>query len=85
MSIMVDYIPTHDEYIPTHDRDLDLWIVQLDGLIKHALQLREENVMKYKRNVKKAFEMGLNMMVLLMKAMLNDMKKEKDAPKARSK
>jgi len=65
------------EYIPTHDRDLDLWIVQLDGLIKHALRIRDENVMKYKKNVKKAFEMGLNMQVLLMKAMLNDMIKEK--------
>jgi hypothetical protein len=65
------------EYIPTHDRDLDLWIVQLDGLIKHALRIRDENVMKYKKNVKKAFEMGLNMQVLLMKAMLNDMVAEK--------
>jgi len=69
------------EYIPTHDRDLDLWIVQLDGLVKHALRIRDENVMKYKKNVKKAFEMGLNMQVLLMKAMLNDMIKEKDTIK----
>jgi len=69
------------DYIPTHDRDLDLWIVQLDGLIKHALRIRDENVMKYKKNVKKAFEMGLNMQVLLMKAMLNDMIKEKDTIK----
>ena len=66
------------EYIPTHDRDLDLWIVQLDGLIKHALRIRDENVMKYKKNVKKAFEMGLNMQVLLMKAMLNDMVAKKN-------
>ncbi len=65
------------DYIPTHDRDLDLWIVQLDGLIKHALRLRDDNVMKYKRNMKKAFDMGLNMMVLLMRAMLDDMIKEK--------
>ena len=65
------------DYIPTHDRDLDLWIVQLDGLIKHALRLRDDNVMKYKKNVKKAFDMGLNMMVLLMRAMLDDMIKEK--------
>jgi len=65
------------EYIPTHDRDLDLWIVQLDGLIKHALKIRDDNVMKYKRNMKKAFDMGLNMQVLLMKAMLDDMIKAK--------
>ena len=65
------------DYIPTHDRDLDLWIVQLDGLIKHALRIRDDNVMKYKRNMKKAFDMGLNMMVLLMRAMLDDMIKEK--------
>ena len=66
------------EYIPTHDRDLDLWIVQLDGLIKHALRIRDDNVMKYKGKCRKAFEMGLNMQVLLMEAMLNDMIKEKD-------
>ena len=65
------------EYIPTHDRDLDLWIVQLDGLIKHALRIRDENVMKYKKNVKKAFEMGLNMLVLLMKNMIADMVEDK--------
>ena len=65
------------DYIPTQDRDLDYWIVQLDGLIKHALRLRDDNVMKYKRNMKKAFDMGLNMMVLLMRAMLDDMIKEK--------
>ena len=43
----------------------DLWIVQLDDLIKHALKIRDDNVMKYRRNVKKAFEMGINMLVLL--------------------
>ena len=52
---------------------LDLWIVQLDDLIKHALKIRDDNVMKYKRNAKKSFEMGINMMVLLMKNMLEDM------------
>ena len=52
---------------------LDLWIVQLDDLIKHALAIRDDNVMKYKKNVKKAFEMGINMLVLLMKEMIKDM------------
>ena len=65
------------DYIPTHDRDLDLWIVQLDGLIKHALKLRDANVMKYKKNMKKAFETGLDMMILLMRAMLDEMMEEK--------
>mgnify|MGYP003661695071 CR=1 FL=1 len=69
---MIDYIPTQ----PVH---LDLWIVQLDGLITHALKIRDENVMKYKRNMKKAFEMGLDMQVLLMRAMLDNMVKEKEA------
>ena len=55
----------------------DLWIVQLDDLIKHALRLRDDNVMKYKRNAKKAFEMGINMLVLLMKSMIEDMVEEK--------
>jgi len=52
---------------------LDLWIVQLDDLIKHALKIRDDNVMKYRRNVKKAFEMGINMLILLMKSMIEDM------------
>ena len=65
------------DYIPTHDRDLDLWIVQLDGLIKHALRLQDENAMNYKRNAKKAFEAGLNMMISMMGVMLDDMIKEK--------
>jgi len=56
---------------------LDLWIVQLDDLIRHALQIRDDNVMKYKRNAKKSFEMGINMMVLLMKKMIEDMVAEK--------
>ena len=55
---------------------LDLWIVQLDELIAHAIKIRDDNVMKYRRNMKKAFEMGLNMMVLLMKNMIEDMVKE---------
>ena len=56
---------------------LDLWIVQLDSLIKHALEIRDTNVMGYKRNAKKSFEMGINMLVLLMKNMIKDMVEEK--------
>ena len=56
----------------------DLWIVQLDDLIKHALKIREDNVMKYRRNVKKAFEMGINMLILLMKTMIEEMVEEKN-------
>ena len=56
---------------------LDLWIVQLDDLIRHALEIRDTNVMGYKRNAKKAFEMGLNMLVLLMKNMIEDMTEDK--------
>ena len=55
----------------------DLWIVQLDDLIKHALRIRDDNVMKYKTGMRKAFEMGLNMLVLLMKEMIKDMVAEK--------
>ena len=57
---------------------LDLWIVQLDDLIRHALEIRDTNVMKYQKKDKKAFEMGLNMFVLLMKNMIEDMVKEKN-------
>tara|TARA_R110000824_G_scaffold327838_1_gene514679 strand:- start:39 stop:239 length:201 start_codon:yes stop_codon:yes gene_type:complete len=60
---------------------LDLWIVQLDELIQHGIKIREDNVMKYKRNMKKAFEMGLNMMILLMKSMIEDMVQEKREPR----
>tara|TARA_R100000789_G_scaffold77176_1_gene72465 strand:- start:32 stop:229 length:198 start_codon:yes stop_codon:yes gene_type:complete len=56
---------------------LDLWIVQLDNLIRHAMTIRDDNVMKYKKKDKKAFEMGLNMLVLLMKNMIEDMVKDK--------
>ena len=49
----------------------------MDDLIKHALEIRDTNVMKYQKNVKKAFEMGLNMMGLLMKNMIGDMVEEK--------
>ena len=56
----------------------DLWIVQLDDLINHALKIREDNVMKYRRNVKKAFEMGINMLILLMKSMIEEMVEEKN-------
>ena len=52
---------------------LHAWIVQLDDLIKHALKIRDENVMKYKKKNKEAFEMGINMLVLLMKSMIEDM------------
>ena len=55
----------------------DLWIVQLDDLIKHGLKIRDDNVMNYKRNMKKDFEMGINMMVLLMKAMIEEMVEDK--------
>ena len=50
----------------------------MDDLIKHALRMRDDNVMKYRGKEKKAFEMGLNMQVLLMRAMLDDMIKEKE-------
>ena len=56
---------------------LDLWIVQLDDLIQHALKIRDDNVMKYKTDMRKAFEMGINMLVLLMKEMIKDMVAEK--------
>jgi len=52
---------------------LDMWIVQLDELVGHALKMRNDNVMKYKKKELEAFETGLNMMVLLMKAMVEDM------------
>ena len=56
---------------------LDMWLVQLDELVGHALKIRDTNVMKYKGKQLKAFDMGLNMLVLLMKHMIEDMIAEK--------
>ena len=57
---------------------LDMWLIQLDELVQHALRIREDNVMEYKGKELKAFEMGLNMFILLMKEMVKDMLGEKD-------
>jgi hypothetical protein len=52
---------------------LDMWVVQLDDLIQHALKIRNENVMEYKDKELEAFETGLNIFTLLMKEMVKDM------------
>jgi hypothetical protein len=52
---------------------LDMWVVQLDELIQHAIKIRNENVMEYKDKELEAFEMGLNIFTLLMKEMMRDM------------
>lgn len=57
---------------------LDMWLIQLDELVQHALKIREDNVMEYKGKELKAFNMGLNMMILLMKKMVEEMLEEKD-------
>ena len=56
---------------------LDMWLVQLDELVQHALRIREDNVMEYKGKELKAFEMGLNMFILLMKEMVKDMMEQR--------
>tara|TARA_R100000388_G_C7241266_1_gene161566 strand:+ start:1559 stop:1771 length:213 start_codon:yes stop_codon:yes gene_type:complete len=55
----------------------DAWVVQLDSLIKHAANFREKNVMEYKGKELKAFDTGLGMMVVLMKAMIKDIQSGK--------
>ncbi len=50
----------------------DAWVVQLDSLIKHAENIRRDNVMKYKGKELKAFDVGLHLIVLLMNAMIED-------------
>ena len=52
---------------------LDLWIVQLDDLIQHAIKIRNDNVMEYKDKELEAFETGLNIFTLLMKEMVKDL------------
>ena len=53
----------------------DAWVVQLDSLIKHAENLRRENIFKYKDKELESFDAGLHMMVLLMGAMIEDIQK----------
>mgnify|MGYP003140400525 FL=1 len=52
---------------------LDMWVVQLDDLIQHAIKIRNENVMEYKDKELEAFETGLNIFTLLMKEMVKDL------------
>tara|TARA_R100001510_G_scaffold38504_1_gene34909 strand:- start:4435 stop:4632 length:198 start_codon:yes stop_codon:yes gene_type:complete len=52
---------------------LDMWVVQLDELIQHAIKIRNQNVMEYKDKELEAFETGLNIFTLLMKEMVKDM------------
>tara|TARA_Y100001938_G_scaffold142653_1_gene214266 strand:+ start:965 stop:1162 length:198 start_codon:yes stop_codon:yes gene_type:complete len=56
---------------------LDMWAVQLNELIQHAIKIRNENVMEYKDKELEAFETGLNIFTLLMKEMLKDMMEER--------
>ena len=56
---------------------LDMWIVQLDELIQHAIKIRNDNVMEYKGKELEAFETGLNIFTLLMKEMVRDMVKQR--------
>lgn len=56
----------------------DAWVVQLDSLIKHAENIRRDNVMKYKGKQLEAFDAGLHMIVLLMDAMIKDIQGNKD-------
>ena len=55
---------------------LDMWIVQLDELIQHAIKIRNDNVMEYKDKELEAFETGLNIFTLLMKKMGEEMLEE---------
>lgn len=50
----------------------DAWVVQLDSLIKHAASFRRDNVLNYEGKELEAFDAGLHMMTLLMKAMIED-------------
>ena len=52
---------------------LDMWVVQLNELIQHAIKIRNQNVMEYKDKELEAFETGLNIFTLLMKEMVKDM------------
>ena len=52
---------------------LDMWVVQLNDLIQHAIKIRNQNVMEYKDKELEAFETGLNIFTLLMKEMVKDM------------
>jgi len=57
---------------------LNLWIVQLDGLLGHVQKFVDDNPMKYDGKELKAYTTGLGMMAVLMKKMIEDMLKEKE-------
>ncbi len=61
----------HEHYIH------DAWVVQLDSLIKHAANFRRDNVLNYKGKELEAFDAGLHMMTLLMRAMIEDIQSGK--------
>ena len=52
---------------------LDVWIVLLNEIMSHAIKIRDENVMEYEDKEREAFDMGLNMLVLLMKKIIEEM------------
>ena len=52
---------------------LDVWIVLLNEIMSHAINIRDDNVMEYEDKEREAFDMGLNMLVLLMKKMMEEM------------
>ena len=56
----------------------DAWIIQLDSLITHAENIRRDNIMEYKDEQLEAYDTALHMIVLLMRAMIEDLQGNKD-------
>ncbi len=55
---------------------LDVWIVLLDEIMGHVQKFVDVNPMEYKGKEKKAYTTGLGMVLVLCKAMMEDMIKE---------
>ena len=59
-------------------RSYDVWTVVLHELIMHVQKFLDDNPMEYKGKEKKAYTVGLGMVTLLCKQMIEDIQGEKN-------
>ena len=62
----------------SESRSYDVWTVVLHELIMHVQKFVDDNPMEYKGKEKKAYTVGLGMVTLLCKQMIEDIQGEKN-------
>ena len=62
----------------SESRGYDVWTVVLHELIMHVQKFVDDNPMEYKGKEKKAYTVGLGMVTLLCKQMIEDIQGEKN-------